>query len=184
MGVTAARSITAEQFGDRPDPGHPEELERGTIVAMPPPSRRHGQVCGQVYFLVRSFVDQHGLGHVLCNDSGVITERSPDTVRGADVAYYSYDRLPPGPLPLGYGPEVPELVFEVRSPSERWSDLLRKVGEYLNAGVAIVCALDPEARSALVSTADQPPRMLTADDELTLPGVLDGFAVRVGRLFD
>ena len=36
------------------------------------------------------------LGRVVTNDSGIVTQRDPDTVRGADVAYYSYARLPKG----------------------------------------------------------------------------------------
>ena len=87
---------------------------------MPPPGRRHGQVCAQVGYLLRRFLEEHELGHVLSNDSGVITERGPDTVRGPDIAFYSYDRIPKGPLPPSYGPEIPELVFEVRSPGDRW----------------------------------------------------------------
>src|SRR6478609_7246048 len=105
--ATAETLLTAEEFGRRPDPGYPEELVQGRIIAMPPPDRRHGQVCGQAYYLLRQHVDERDLGHVLSNDSGIITERDPDTVRGADVAYHSYARLPKGPLPAGYGPEVP-----------------------------------------------------------------------------
>ena len=107
--------MTAEQFGRRPDPGHPEELVRGRIVAMSVPDRRHGYVCCTSGAIFRAFVLERDLGRVMTNDSGVITERNPDTVRGADVAYYSYARLPKGPLPAGYGPEVPELVVEVCS---------------------------------------------------------------------
>ncbi|HWE38180.1 MAG TPA: Uma2 family endonuclease, partial [Isosphaeraceae bacterium] len=102
MATIAAAGLTAEQFGRRPDPGYPEELVRGTIVPMPPPRPRHGQICGEAYFLLRQAAEEHDLGHVVCNDSGVITERDPDTVRGADVAFYSYDRVPKGPLPDGY----------------------------------------------------------------------------------
>ena len=31
--------MTAEQFGRRPDPGYPEELVRGRVVAMSVPDR-------------------------------------------------------------------------------------------------------------------------------------------------
>ncbi|MHB1561595.1 MAG: Uma2 family endonuclease, partial [Isosphaeraceae bacterium] len=92
--ATAELTMTAREFGLRPDPGHPEELVRGRIVAMPPPDRRHGKVCTRSTGILDQFVTEHDLGHVLSNDSGVITERDPDTVRGADVAYYSYARLP------------------------------------------------------------------------------------------
>lgn len=184
MATIAEALMTAEEFGRRPDPGHPEELVQGRIVDMPPPDRRHGYVCFQAGYRLRPFIDEHDLGRVISNDSGVITGRDPDTVRGADVAYYSYARLPKGPLPTGYGPEIPELVVEVRSASDRWSEVLEKVAEYLSAGVLVVVVLDPEPQVAHVFGADDPPRTLGAEDELVLPGLLEGFHVRVSRFFE
>jgi Uma2 family endonuclease len=127
--------MTAAEFARRPDPGHPEELIRGRIVPMPPPTRRHGEICSQTNYLFRRFLDDYDLGKVLTNDSGLITERSPDTVRGADVAFYSYNRIARGPLPSDYGEVPPELIVEARSPSDSWPKILTKVAEYLNAGV-------------------------------------------------
>jgi len=176
--------MTAEEFGQRPDPGYPEELVQGRVVAMSVPDRRHGYVCGRADRIFGNFVDAHDIGRVICNDSGVITDRDPDTVRGADVAYYSYSRLPKGTLPTGYGPEVPELVVEVRSASDRWRVILEKVSEYLNAGVLVVIVLDPEHQIAHVFSSDDPPRTLGAEEELVLPGILEGFSVRVGRFFE
>lgn len=184
MAMITETILTAEEFGRRPDPGYPEELVRGRIVDKPPPDRRHGYVCGEAYYLLRQFVGERTLGRVLSNDSGVITERNPDTVRGADVAYYSYERLPKGPLPKGYGPEVPELVIEVRSAGDRWAEILEKVTEYLRSEVQVVVVLDPEALVAHLFTSDQAPRTLVASDELTFPGLLDGFRVLVGRFFE
>jgi Uma2 family endonuclease len=175
--------LTAGEFGLRPHPGYPEELIRGEVVAMPQPGRRHGQVCYRAARVLGHYIEQHDLGHVLTNDSGVITERNPDTVRGADVAYYGYARLPKGPLPEGYGPEVPDLVIEVRSPSERWSDLYRKIGEYLDVGVRAVVVLEPEARIAQVFFPDAMPQKLGPEEELTLPEILGDFRVPVGQFF-
>src|SRR4051794_28993978 len=180
----ATRLLTAAEFGGRPDPGYPEELVQGRIIRMPPPDRKHGYVCGQAYYILRPFVDEHDLGRVMTNDSGVITERDPDTVRGADVAFYSYARLPRGPLPAGYGPEVPELIVEVRSASDRWSEILEKVTEYLKVGVLVVVVLDPGPQVAHVFGPDEPPRILASSEELLLPGVVEGFRVRVGQFFE
>jgi Uma2 family endonuclease len=120
----------------------------------------------------------------MTNDSGVITERDPDTLRGADVAYYSFGRLPKGRLAPGYGPEVPELVIEVRSAHDRWHKIHEKVVEYQKVGVSLVVVLDPEPCTAHIFSLDDPPRTLESDDELTLPGILDGFAAKVGRFFE
>ncbi len=182
--VAAPTLLTAAEFARRPDPGYPEELVRGRIVPMSLPTRRHGEICSQTNDLFRRFLDDHDLGKVLTNDSGVITERGPDTVRGADVAFYSYNRIPRGPLPADYGELAPELVVEVRSPSDRWPKILTKVAEFLNAGVLAVVVLDDDSRTALLCLADQAPRRLGPDDELTIPEILPGFAVPVRRFFE
>jgi len=182
--ATAEALMTIEEYGQRPDPGYPEELVRGRIVPLPMPKPRHGQVCSKVNRIVGNYVEDHDLGHLLCNDSGVITERDPDTIRGADIAFYSYARVPKGPLPPGYLEVPPEVVFEVRSPDDRRGDLNAKVAEYLDAGVRVVCVLDPGPRTATLHAAGQPPRVLGAEDELTIPEWLGGFRVPVRRFFE
>ena len=175
--------LTAEQFGERPDPGYPEELVRGRIVKMPPPRPRHGAACSKADRIFGVFVEEHDLGHVFCNDTGVITERGPDTVRGADVSFYSYARVPKGPLPDHYLDVAPEIVVEVLSPSDRWPKVVQKVGEYLDAGVLFVVLIDDERRSAHLFGADGTTRMLGPDDILSFPELLGDFQVEVRRFF-
>ena len=182
--VPASELLTAEQFAQLPDSGYPEELVRGKVVRTTEPNRRHGQICARVVNLLGRYLTDHDLGHVLSNDAGVITRRSPDTMRGPDVSFHSYGRLPKGPLPRTVGPEVPELVIEVRSPSDRWSNLLAKVAEYLEVGVLAVVVLDEESETALLQLADAMPRRLGADDELALPEILPGFAEALRVFFE
>lgn len=177
--------LTAEVFAARPDNGLMEELECGRIVTLSPPGSRHGEVCGQAYFLIRVFVQDHQLGRVLCNDSGVITTRNPDSVRGFDVAFYPNSRLHDGRVASsGYHPIPPELVVEVKSPGDRWGEIFRKVGEYLGCGVITVVVLDPKRETAQVYSQDDPVRILSSDEDLALGGSLEGFRVRVGQFFE
>ena len=88
-GPVAEHLLTAEEYLQLPDRGVPTELVRGKVVEMNVPTPRHGQICAKVARIVGHYADEHGLGHVLTNDSGVLTERDPDTLRGADVAFYS-----------------------------------------------------------------------------------------------
>jgi Uma2 family endonuclease len=176
--------LTAEEFGRMPDLGPPDELVRGKIVSYPYRIPRDGEVCATLGWLLERYRKEHDAGYVLIGRTGVIVERNPDTVRGADVAYYSYTRLPKGSLSSSYGPEIPELVFEVKSPSDRWPALLQKVAEYLNAGVLFVTVLDPGEEIAVVYSAEGPPRTFGPDDELTFPDVLPGFRVNVRQVFE
>ena len=165
----------------------PSELVRGRVVDMNPPTPYHGWVCLNVGGILRAFVRANKLGRVMGNDSGIITESDPDTLRGADVAFYSFNRLPPGPFSRDeYLAVVPEFIVEVLSPSDRWSRVFAKVTEYLNAGVTAVCVLDPNPASAgaTVYRDDRPPEIFAADAELVVPDVLPGFHVRVGEFWE
>ena len=181
---TDEQLMTAEEFGALPTSRRPMELVRGRIVTLNVSGLRHGQLCGRCVQILGDFIEQHDFGHVLCNDSGIITEHDPDTVRGMDVCFYSYSRLPKGPLPDRYADAIPELIVEVRSPDDRWSRILKKVSEYLEAGVTAVCVLDPKTETARVYLPDTPERVVSADEELSFPDILPGFAVPVRRFFE
>jgi Uma2 family endonuclease len=183
MTVAEAR-LTAEEYRLLPDNGQWTELVRGRIVPMNMPAPRHGQICVRIVRILGRFLDDHDIGHLVSNDSAVVTERDPDTVRGADVAFYRYERVPRGPFPEGYVEAMPELVFEVRSPTDRWVQIHTKAAEYLNAGVSVVCVLDPTTESAHVFSADQPTRVIPHDQELTIPEVLGEFRAVVRRFFE
>lgn len=159
MATVAARPLTAAEYLLMPDDGQPTELVRGEIVLMNGPAPRHGEVCCQGANLLRRHLDDNPVGRVITNDAGVVTEHNPDTVRGPDVAYYSFQRVPRGPLPRGYLPVAPELVFEIRSPSDRWTDLHAKVAEFLLAGVLAVAVLDETTETITCSARRRGPAL-------------------------
>jgi Uma2 family endonuclease len=154
------------------------------VVSMNQPSFRHGEVCLNIAFLLKSYVRPRKLGRVIGNDAGVLTEREPDTVRGPDSAYFSYARLPLDTKFRIYPPVAPDVAVEVRSPTDRWAEIHRKVGEYLAVGVIIVCVVDYEARTVSLFFNDKPSVTLTDNETLTLSGVFDDFAVPVAEIFE
>ncbi len=169
------------------------ELVRGKVVwaARPPaapgegvrmPRFKHGVVSQRIAQAISEFVAARRLGWVAINDTFVTVDAAADTVRGADVLFVSYARLPPGPIPEDL-PCLPELVVEVRSPTDRWGDVFAKVGEYLQAGVSVVVVFDPKTESASVYRPDEFQQIFHNGDELTLPDVLPGFAVPVRAFF-
>jgi len=145
---------------------------------------RHGEICANIAGLLYLYLQDQPEGRIVTNDSNVLIERDPDSVRGADVAYYSYERVPKGPLPPGFLPVAPELVFEVLSPNDRWSEMHAKIADYLTAGVQSVCVLDDSTRTLHAFYSDRPLQVYSAQDEFTLPEVLKDFRVRVERFFE
>lgn len=181
---TATKLLTAEEYARLPDRGVPTELVRGEVIESNVPNPRHGEIILRVGQALMNYLDQHPVGRVSGADGGIITERNPDTVRGGDVWFISYDKVPKAPLPQRYVDVVPEIVFEVISPSDRRKRILTKVGEYLDAGVAVVCLLNPANETAHLYFPDADDQILRASDELTFPQHLPGFSVPVGKLFE
>jgi len=173
--------IKAEQFVEMQFDG-PCELVRGEIVEMTRPDQSHGNVCARVAFeLMRWSIPTHR-GQVTTNDSGILTERDPDTLRGADVAFFASGQLIDGKLPRGASALVPVLAVEVLSPSNSWTQMRRKIDEYLAVGVLEVWIVDPEARTVEAFRADSGPRLHRQSMVLTSPELAE-FSVPVAELF-
>jgi Uma2 family endonuclease len=159
------------------------ELVRGQVVRYPMAGAKHGHVNVNVTFEVAGFVRPRKLGRVMSNDT--LIRITADTARGADVCFLSYAKLPAEvPLPEGVLEVPPELVVEVKSPSDLWTDLLGKVIDYLRAGVAAVLVIDPKTESASVFRPGERQDIYEKDQTLTLPDVLPGFEVPVARFFE
>ena len=100
------------------------------------------------------------------------------------MCYVGYGKLPAGPSPEGMLEVTPDLVIEVRSPSDLWTDALAKMLDYLRASVPVVVILDPKTESASVFRSGTRQEMFEKDQTLTLPDVLPGFAVPVAQFFE
>lgn len=180
---TAQQLLTAEEYFHRTEKPKYSELVRGVILPMTPPGFRHGVICGQTSYLLKRYLEDRPVGRVLSNDCGVITQRDPDTVRGGDITFYSFERIPEDETPIGYPNASPNVVFEIRSPNDRWSEIHEKIAEYLRAGVELVCVLVPETESAHLFYPDRPGEIRHGEEELTLPAPLNEFHQSVSEFF-
>ena len=183
MTTATQKLITAEEFARMPDPrdGSQQELVRGVIITMPPPGARHGACCSRINRRLATFVEDNNLGTVFANDTGFVTTRTPDSVRGPDISFWSRTKLPE--VPEGYIEVAPDLVVEVVSPSDRYMRIQQKINEYLEKGVRLIWIVDPDDRSAAVYREGQKAKVLSENETLTGEDVLPSFTCRVADLF-
>jgi len=179
--MIAKTLITAEEFAKTGHETDGFELVRGELAPMPPPGDNHGIVCANVVHLLKTYTKTHGTGKVTCNDSGIITQRDPDSVRGVDVAVFL---RPDWQAAEGYTTVPPDLAVEVRSPEQSWTKVVGKVGEYLAMGVRLVWVVDPRRRRVTVFQPEEDPAIFAAENELEGGDVLPGFRCRVSELFE
>lgn len=182
MSIAETRLLSVEEFRTMPDLG-PCELVRGKVVLMNPPGWRHGYIAGRITHSLVGFLDEHDIGRWSGLDCGVITEHDPDSVRGADVCFYSYERLPRDVEPDDYPELPPEIIWEVLSPGNRWKDILAKVSEYLEAGVMQVCIVDPKRRCLVTYYPDRPEETIGEEGVWRAEDILPGFELAVKKVF-
>jgi Uma2 family endonuclease len=186
MSTTTKALMTADEFCNfvhRPENANKwYELVRGEVIELPPPTKPHGAVCLNAGRLLGNYSFQRRKGYVTVNDTGVILERDPDTVRGPDVALYE-DAQRFVDLHPKYGEVPPRVAVEVLSPNDRADRIIRKITDYLNSGVELVWLIDPEARTVTVYQPNKGPRLYEEHEELSGEDVLPGFRCRVADFF-
>jgi len=98
------------------------DLVRGRLERQSMPGGKHGRACLKLAMYVALFAEANALGRTCTNDTFVRIGQA--ALRGADVAFLSYAQwpaeieFPDGPLPV-----TPELVGEVKSPSDSWTKI-------------------------------------------------------------
>lgn len=160
------------------------ELVRGEIVPMSPGGIRQSVITGNAARLLDSHSRSHGLGRVLTGEAGVVVARRPDTVRGADVAFISYQRLPKGPTEHGFLKQPPELVIEVLSLDTSWEKMEEKVADYHAMGVDLVWVLDPQTMTLRAYPLGRPAALFRDTDLASADPHVAGFSVVVGAFFE
>ncbi len=107
--------------------------------------------------------------------------RLPDgSMRSPDASFVSWSRwngLTREEQQHGFAPIGPEFVIELRSPSDRLSDLQRKMGEWLRNGAALAWLIDPERRVVEVCRPDAQPEVVEGAMAVQGEGPVTGFAL-------
>jgi Uma2 family endonuclease len=186
MATVATRPMSAADFYEfvhRPENrDRVFELERGEIVEMSRPGKKHGLVCGNGVRLLGNYAAARKRGYVCSNDTGVVVAHNPDTVRGPDILFFD-DATSIDQVEEKYGETPPRLAVEVLSPNDTTIKVMQRVFEQLSFGADMVWVVDPESEQVAVYRRGKEPYLLHRDDELTGDDVLPEFRCKVADFF-
>lgn len=158
------------------------ELVKGVYIEKMPTGYLHGIIENVIASLLFLFVRENPSGHVMTGEVGIYTGREPDTVRAADIAYISFERLQKV-RSRSFLDVAPELIVEVLSPDDRWRDVHIKLAEYFAVGVQQIWVVDPHLEQIHVYNSLDDVIRLTSTDELTGENILPGFQVTLSDIF-
>lgn len=174
------RLMTGEELARRPDLHC--ELVDGRLLPMPMTGHVHGRFVAILGAKLFAYAAESERGTALVGDVGVYTRHDPDTVRGADAVFISHERY------ARRGPSVfldvpPEVVVEILSPDDRPGESMKKIREYLEAGVDRVWYIDPRRRTVRVHRSPEQTETLEVGDTLRDEEILPGFSLPLSELF-
>jgi Uma2 family endonuclease len=116
------------------------------------------------------YLQQHPVGYVTGEAAGY---QNGEQVLSPDGAFVTSL-----PMRQGFSTELPKLVIEIISPTDRSADVMLKLRKYLAAGVTF-WVVYPEQKTVDVWVPGQPVISLGADEALSAPDILPGFSLSV-----
>jgi Uma2 family endonuclease len=176
--------MTAEEFTAAPNDykGRKYELVRGKMLCVREPAYFHGERLIHIGYLLKAFLRAHPIARI-AGESWITLARDPDTVRAPDICVTRNERFPRDYVDGPIFAVAPDLVIEIRSPSERAGILRDKLRDYFTAGTSVVWVVDQWKRSVTIHTRDTE-RVIQGDERLTGEPVLPGFSCTLNELFE
>ena len=178
--------MTLDEFQyANPLPEARTELVEGRMIVRDPPKELHGLVAARILralfrYLDRRYESEAESGVLLCNDVGILLQRDPPTVRAADVCYYLASRVPRDRTQ--YSEEVPDMVLEVRSPTDRAGYLREKIDDWRRGGCRHIWVADPRKRTFAEFSGDAV-TTLHEGERFQGGALFPGIDIEIGALF-
>lgn len=138
-------------------------------------------LAGVILHWLHDYLDQENLGVATGADG--MTRLFGDTVRGPDVAFVAWNRLPDGKIPSTPIPDlVPNFVVEVLSLGNTYLEMSRKRREYFHAGVELLWMVNPRDRTVTIYRNANDAEVVR-DGQISGENVLPGWTIDCDTLF-
>jgi Uma2 family endonuclease len=160
-------------------PDHRLELVDGEIIVMSPSGYESDEVATRMAAKMFNWVDDRRLGRITGSSAGFNLPNA-DT-RAPDVSFVRAERLRRSPR--SFAELAPDLMVEVKSPTDSLLKLREKIEAFLEAGTKVGILINPEQRWVEVRRSLQTPITLQDSDVLTVPDLLPGWEVLISELW-
>jgi Uma2 family endonuclease len=160
-------------------PDHRMELVDGEIIIMTPSGYESDEIASSFSGQLYGWVRPRKLGRVTGAGAGFTLPNS--NTRAPDVSFVLAERLRISPR--SFAELAPDLMVEVRSPSDSLKKLREKIQEFLTLGTQIGILINPETHTLEIYRLNQETAVLGNGDTLTLPDLLPGWEIAVSELW-
>lgn len=176
--------LTVDDLDSLPDDGNRYELFEGELFVSHAPSLSHQRVLGNLYAILRVYLDQNPVGEVVLTPGVIFNEFNSAIPDAVFISHKSIGEIISGERIV----KAPELVIEIVSPGKENARRDREVKRqvYGKHGVKEYWIADPLNKSLEIYRLKRHNLTLVGnlmdEDEITSP-LLPGFTCKTGRLF-
>lgn len=161
---------------------HPDyrmELVGGEVTIMSPSGYEADEVSIELARVLANWVRPRQLGRVTGSSAGFVLPNA-DT-RVPDVSFVKAERLRRSPR--SFAELAPDLMVEVKFPSDSLTKLRDKIQDFLALGTEVGILINPETHQVEVYRAGDEAILLGDGDRLMVPDLLPGWEVAVADLW-
>lgn len=153
------------------------------LIVMPPAGADTGRRNGKLTFYVVGWAEADGTGIAFDSSAGFTLANG--AIRAPDASWIKRERWDAltQEQHAGFAPICPDFVVELRSPSDRLSEVQVKMREYIDNGARLGWLLDPQERRVSIYRPDRPVETLDDPAELHGDPVLSGFVLHVREVW-
>ena len=172
--------MTAGELLFMPDNDLRHELVRWILISHDLRGDQEGVLIARIGWLLGNFCNSDDVGSVTVS-SGYLLKRDPDTACSPALALVATGRVKA--RFAGYPEIAPDLVVEVKFPSNSNREMADRALMWLSHGTRMAVVAEPGPVTLNVYLPGQPPLVLRESDTFDGGEVLPGFSEPVWRFF-
>ncbi len=184
METLTKTQLTLDQFLSLPDEDITYELINGEALPKMSPKRFHSRATAGLFLILSDW------NHTLENQGEVgiewaitLKKKGKDWCPVPDLLYISYKRLKAFPLDNTPCLVAPELVIEIISPDQSFTNLSQKAIDYIKSGVDRVWLVDTEVKKITIFYPDSLPQIKQENDNLD-DDLFPNLSLTIAQIFE
>jgi Uma2 family endonuclease len=152
------------------------------LIVMTPAFGESGKQNGNLFARVWNWNDQTKLGDVFDSSTGYDFTAIGGGKPSPDVSWIEKSRLE-GVSLQQFIPVVPDFVIELRSTTDRLSDVKKKMIEYQRLGVKLGLLINPQSKQVEVYELELDVKTYQSPTEIACDSVMPGFKLSLAEIW-